>query len=89
MATGTSLAADAVIFDHESLSQIPYMQFLESDVVAGAFLVILILGVLGNAAVIVSLLLGFKLKNSSDIYMLSMSLGDIMVRKDRICIYYL
>ena len=68
---------------------IPYIHLPETYIVPGLFLIILIVGVFGNGLMMITLGADSAAKNTSTIYMFSLALGDILVRKYNMCIYYL
>ena len=68
---------------------IPYIHRPETYIVPGLFLIILIVGVFGNGMMMITLGADSAAKNTSTIYMFSLALGDILIRKGRMCIYYL
>ena len=73
----------------EESGYIPYIHRPESYIVPGIFLIILIVGVFGNGMMMMALGADSGARNTSTIYMFSLALGDILVRKDNMCIYYL
>ena len=68
---------------------IPYIHRPETYIVPGLFLIILIVGVFGNGLMMITLGTDSAARNTSTIYMFSLALGDILVRKYNMCIYYL
>ena len=68
---------------------VPYIHRPGTFIVPVLFLIILIVGVLGNSLMMITLGTDSAAKNTSTIYMFSLALGDILVRKYNMCIYYL
>ena len=73
----------------EENGYIPYIHRPETYIVPGIFLIILIVGVFGNGMMMITLGADSNTKNTSNVYIFSLALGDLLVRKDRMCIYYL
>ena len=79
----------ATILVEEDNGYIPYIHRPETYIVPGIFLIILIVGVFGNGMMMITLGADSNTKNTSNVYIFSLALGDLLVRKDRMCIYYL
>lgn len=80
---------NATIPNKEDNNYVPYDERPETYIVPVIFLLILVVGVIGNGIMVFTLLSDASMRNVPNIYVLSLALGDLLVRKDRMCIYYL
>lgn len=67
--------------DDEDHSYVPYDQRLETYIVPVVFLIILVVGVTGNGILVLTLLRHANMRNVPNTYVLSLALGDLLVRK--------
>lgn len=70
--------------DEEDDSYVPYDQRPETYIVPVVFLLILVVGVIGNGILVFTLVCHASMRNVPNTYVLSLALGDLLVRKTKI-----
>lgn len=71
--------------DEEDDSYVPYDQRPETYIVPVVFLLILVVGVIGNGILVFTLVCHASMRNVPNTYVLSLALGDLLVRKTKTC----
>ena len=66
--------------DEEDDDYVPYDQRPETYIVPVVFLLILVVGVIGNGILVFTLLCDANMRNVPNTYVLSLALGDLLVR---------
>ena len=66
--------------DEEDDGYVPYDQRPETYIVPVVFLLILVVGVIGNGILVFTLLCDANMRNVPNTYVLSLALGDLLVR---------
>lgn len=69
--------------DEEDDSYVPYDQRPETYIVPVVFLLILVVGVIGNGILVFTLVCHASMRNIPNTYVLSLALGDLLVRKNQ------
>lgn len=69
--------------DDEEDRYVPYDQRPETYIVPVVFLIILVVGVTGNGILVLTLLRHANMRNVPNTYVLSLALGDLLVRNKR------
>lgn len=69
--------------DEEDDSYVPYDQRPETYIVPVVFLLILVVGVIGNGILVFTLVCHASMRNVPNTYVLSLALGDLLVRKTK------